>query len=149
MLEVYLMQEEQKKTIKELADLLNELNLTEIEYDVNGVHLRVVGTAGARSASVPTTVAPTTPVENALPSTVKPAKQICSPMVGVAYLTKDENSPAFVKVGDRVSIGQTVCLIEAMKTFNPIKADKAGIITEILIESGSPVEYNQPLFNVE
>ena len=78
----------------------------------------------------------------------KPANPIVSPMVGVVYLSKDPSSPAFVKVGDKVSVGQTVCLVEAMKTFNPIKSDKAGTITDILVESGSPVEYNQPLFNV-
>ena len=143
------MQEEQKKTIKELADLLHELHLTEIEYDAGGVHLRVAG----QTAQPVTTaeIKPQTPMAaNPAPQPmVREQKQICSPMVGVAYLAKDEQSPAFVKVGDRVTVGQTVCLIEAMKTFNPIKADKAGVITEILVESGSPVEYNQPLFNIE
>ena len=143
------MQEEQKKTIKELADLLHELNLTEIEYDAGGVHLRVAG-RGVQPVGVAENRTQTSvPAGPAPQPMVREQKQICSPMVGVAYLTKDEQSPAFVKVGDRVTVGQTVCLIEAMKTFNPIKADKAGVITEILIESGSPVEYNQPLFNIE
>ena len=141
------MQKEQKQTIRELADLLHELNLTEIEYNAEGVHLRVAGNGSARPEPV---VAPAPVAVNPTPSQAETAKnQIRSPMVGVAYLTNDENSPAFVKVGDRVSVGQTVCLIEAMKTFNPIKADKAGVIKAVLIESGSPVEYNQPLFDVE
>lgn len=143
------MQEEQKKTIKELADLLHELNLTEIEYDAGGVHLRVAGRGKQPAADMAPEVKPQEVAAQAPQPMVREEKQIRSPMVGVAYLTKDEQSPAFVKVGDRVTVGQTVCLIEAMKTFNPIKADKAGVITDILIESGSPVEYNQPLFNIE
>ena len=142
------MQEEQKQTIKELAALLKELNLSEIEYDVNGVRVRVAGAGKpAVPAAEPSALVQKTPATQVQEQ--KKTLQICSPMVGVAYLTKDENSPAFVKVGDQISVGQTVCLIEAMKTFNPIKADKAGIIKEILIESGSPVEYNQPLFTLE
>ena len=142
------MEKEQKQTITELAGLLKQLNLSEIEYDVGGAHLRVVGSCGKGipTISAPVQEKPVTP--SADQSEVK-VKQISSPMVGIVYLAKDATSPAFVKVGDRVSVGQTVCLIEAMKTFNPVKSDKAGRITEILVETGSPVEYGQPLFNVE
>lgn len=137
------MQAEQKQAITELAELLHKNNLSEIEYDVDGVHLRVVG---------PRTVT-AQPVEKQEVTSVsvqptETGNYIRSPMVGIAYLEKDQNSAPFVKVGDMVSVGQTVCLIEAMKTFNPIKADKAGQITEILIETGNPVEYNQPLFRI-
>jgi len=142
------MEKEQKQTITELAGLLKQLNLSEIEYDVGGIHLRVVGSCGK---GVPTVTAPAQEAPSAAPVERPTAKasQICSPMVGIVYLAKDATTPAFVKVGDRVSVGQTVCLIEAMKTFNPVKSDKAGRITEILVEAGSPVEYGQPLFNVE
>ena len=135
------MKAEQKQAINELAELLHKNNLSEIEYDVDGVHLRVVG----HRAAEPTVVA--TPVAEKAADT--PAGEyIRSPMVGVAYLSKDQNTPPFVSVGDTVSAGQTVCLIEAMKTFNPIKAEKAGKIMEVLIETGNPVEYNQPLFRI-
>ena len=70
-------------------------------------------------------------------------------MVGVVYLTKDPSAPAFVKVGDTVSVGQVVCLIEAMKTYNPIKSTKSGKIAAVLVESGKPVEFGQPLFEIE
>ena len=135
------MEEEQKQAINELAELLHKNNLSEIEYDVNGVHLRVVGHRGAEPATV---VAEPQRKQSELPA----ANYIRSPMVGIAYLSKDEHSEPFVKVGDTVTAGQTVCLIEAMKTFNPIKAEKSGKITEILIETGNPVEFNQPLFRI-
>ena len=135
------MEEEQKQAINELAELLHKNNLSEIEYDVNGVHLRVVGHRGAEPETV---VAEPQGKQSELPA----ANYIRSPMVGIAYLSKDEHSEPFVKVGDTVTAGQTVCLIEAMKTFNPIKAEKSGKITEILIETGNPVEFNQPLFRI-
>ncbi len=144
------MENEQKQSIKELAELLRENNLSEIEYEANGVRLRVVG---AKTVPEPKPLPPVPAVKEPAPlPTVTEAKKnaaIVSPMVGVVYLAKDPNSPTFVKVGDRVSVGQTVCLVEAMKTFNPIKSDKAGTITAVLVESGSPVEYNQPLFEIE
>ncbi len=146
------MENEQKQAIKELASLLHDNNLSEIEYEANGVYLRVVGPKAAHEVVVPTPApvpAPAVAAPAPAPVEVKKAENyIVSPMVGVVYLSKDPNSPAFVKVGDKVSVGQTVCLVEAMKTFNPIKSTKSGTITEVLVESGSPVEYNQPLFNV-
>ena len=72
-----------------------------------------------------------------------------SPMVGVVYLSSDPNSPNYVKVGDTVSEGDTVCLIEAMKTYNPVKAHKGGRVSKILVESGDPVEYGEPLIVIE
>ena len=138
------MNEEQKQAINELAELLHKNNLSEIEYNVDGIHLRVVDRIGT---------CPVTPTVPAVEIKSEPVPEnkgtyIRSPMVGVAYLSREENAPPFVRVGDTVSVGQTVCLVEAMKTFNPIKADKAGKITEIMIETGSPVEYNQPLFRI-
>ena len=150
------MEQEQKQAITELAELLHKLGLSEIEYEANGVRLRIAGgrpetlmpqvIVPPQQAPVPQSVAPQSPVSLAEP---KKEEYIRSPMVGVAYLSKEENGPTFVKVGDTVSVGQTVCLVEAMKTFNPVKADKAGRIVKILVEAGSPVEYNQPLFVVE
>ena len=74
---------------------------------------------------------------------------VASPMVGVAYLSPEPGQPAFVTLGSRVTQGQTLLLIEAMKTFNQIKAPKAGTVTRILVESGTPVEYGEPLMVVE
>ncbi len=148
------MEKEQKQAIKELAELLHENNLSEIDYEANGVHIRVVGPKQA----VTTVAQPSLPVvatENPVPAVreekpvVKTDNHLVSPMVGIVYLAKDPSSPDFVKVGDTVSVGQTICLIEAMKTFNPIKATKSGKISAVLVESGSPVEYNQPLFSLE
>lgn len=70
-------------------------------------------------------------------------------MVGVVYLSADPNSPDYVKIGSSVEQGDTVCLIEAMKTFNPVKAHRAGKVTKILIASGDPVEYGEPLIVIE
>ena len=150
------MEQEQKQAITELAELLHKLGLSEIEYEANGVRLRIAGSrqetvmpqviVPPQQSPVPQPVAPQPPVSLAEP---KKEEYIRSPMVGVAYLSKEENGPTFVKVGDSVSVGQTVCLVEAMKTFNPVKADKSGRIVKVLVEAGSPVEYNQPLFVVE
>lgn len=145
------MENEQKQDIKELAALLHDNNLSEIEYESNGVYLRVVSHKTISEVVPPAKIPVPTPTKEVLTPVIHEKKEInaiVSPMVGVVYLSKDPASPAFVKVGDKVSVGQTVCLVEAMKTFNPIKSDKAGTITEILVESGSPVEYNQPLFNI-
>ena len=139
------MNEEQKQAINELAELLHKNNLSEIEYNVDGVHLRVVGPAGVRPVVQSVAVAEPAKTE---PSVEEKENYIRSPMVGVAYLAREQSAEPFVKVGDVVSVGQTVCLIEAMKTFNPIKADKTGRVLEIMIETGSPVEYNQPLFRI-
>lgn len=139
------MKQEHKAMIKELADLLQENSLNEIEYAENGVHLRVVRHTPA------TTVAPiATPVAEPKKEEQNEAKNLLiSPMVGVAYLSPSPDAPTYIKVGDTISEGQTICLIEAMKTFNPITATKGGKVKAVLIDSGSPVEYNQPLFELE
>ena len=74
---------------------------------------------------------------------------IKSPMVGVVYLSSNPNSPNYVKVGDSVNEGDTLCLIEAMKTFNPVKAPRAGKVAKILVETGDPIEYGEPLIVIE
>lgn len=139
-----------KQAIKELADLMKTHHLSEIEYEENGIRIRVVS---RREEGVP--VPPIVPAQPVLPETApvqhepKKENQLVSPMVGIVYLSKAPGEPTFVKVGDVVKEGDTVCLIEAMKTFNPIKATKSGKITAVLVETGSPVEYNQPLFTLE
>lgn len=140
--------------VRKLASLMDETGLTEIEYGVEGINIRVskasnyaVAAPAAGSAPAPAAVATPaveTPADAAShPGTVK------SPMVGVVYTSSDPDSPAFVNVGDTVTEGQTLLLIEAMKVFNPILAPKAGRVVQIFVESGSPVEFGEPLVIVE
>lgn len=142
------MEKEQKMAITELADLLHANNLSELEYESNGVYIRVAravdGGMPTIAVSAPAPVAAQTPVV-----AEQPKNFIKSPMVGVLYLSKDPATPPFVRVGDTVKEGQTVCLIEAMKTYNPIKAKQSGRIKAVLVENGTPVEYDQPLFEIE
>ena len=90
------------------------------------------------------------PMNNDISSTDKPTNiiSIDSPMVGIVYITPKPSSPPFIKSGQKVKKGDTVCLIEAMKTFNEIKSDKDGIIKSILVENGEAVEFGQPLFEI-
>lgn len=137
--------------VRKLASLMDETGLTEIEYGTNDINIRVSKAATyaagpAALAAAPAIAAPDaeTPVDVAShPGTVK------SPMVGVVYTSSDPDSPAFVNVGDTVTEGQTLLLIEAMKVFNPILAPKAGRVTQVFVESGSPVEFGEPLVIVE
>lgn len=139
-----------KKAIADLADLLHEHKLTEIEYESGDTRIRV--SSKVEAAAVPAVAAVPAPVAAPTPAAEKPAapaNTVKSPMVGVVYLSADPNSAPFVSVGDLVGPGQTLCLVEAMKTFNPVKAEKAGKIVQILVESGTPVEFNEPLFVLE
>ncbi len=148
------------KIVNKLAEILDKNGLAELEYEtenfrVSLVKSRTTATACPAPVAEPTVVAPApqTPANSApiaedvdvstLPGCVK------SPMVGVVYLSSDPNSANYVKIGDTVSEGDTVCLIEAMKTFNPVKAHQGGRVTKILVESGDPVEFGEPLVVIE
>ena len=135
-------------TIRALAAVLAETGLTEIEISDKDSRIRVV--RGGAVAPAPTVV----PVAVAAPAVAPPPVAadvashpgaVVSPMVGVAYLSPEPGAPAFVTVGQQVSAGQTLLLIEAMKTFNQIKAPKAGTVAAILVQSGAPVEYGEVL----
>jgi acetyl-CoA carboxylase biotin carboxyl carrier protein len=145
------------KLIRELADILRDTELTEIEVERGDLRVRVArqgqpmavvqaAPVAATAFPSPASMAPETPAPmdatdmSAHPGVVK------SPMVGSAYLRSSPDVEPFVKVGDTVKKGDTVLLVEAMKTFNPILADKSGKISEILVEEGQPVEYGEPLF---
>ena len=140
------MDKQAETIIKDLAHLLQETGLSEIDYEKDGLRLRV-----ATHAPAPIQVVPTKPEVEAKSDMVKPDEKhfINSPIVGVVYLSPNPNAPTFVKVGDTVKAGQTLCMVEAMKTFNPVVAEKTGKIKAVLVESGAPVEYQQPLFEVE
>ena len=146
--------------VRELANILADTGLTEIEIEGKDGRIRVVRAApqvmSAPAVTVPVVAAPAAAAAAAAaPAPVvaaDPAKHpgaILSPMVGVAYLSAEPSSPPFVNVGQSVAAGQTVMLIEAMKTFNQIKAHKSGTITRILVTAGHPVEYGEPLMIIE
>ncbi len=142
--------------IRELAQILRETDLTEIELVDKEARLRVVRQAviAAPAATQVTVTAPAAPVAVAAPIAPEAADAdhpgaVTSPMVGVAYLSPEPGAAAFVTVGSKVAQGQTLLLIEAMKTYNQIKASRAGTVTRILVESGTPVEYGEPLMIIE
>jgi acetyl-CoA carboxylase biotin carboxyl carrier protein len=134
--------------IRELAALLTETGLTEIEVEQNGMRLRVaraavqmVSHAGPMGAA-PVAAAPS--AEAAKPSGPA-AGAVPSPMVGTVYVSPEPGKPAFVKVGDTVKEGATLMIIEAMKTMNPILAPHSGVVKEICIKDAQPVEFGQSL----
>jgi acetyl-CoA carboxylase biotin carboxyl carrier protein len=143
--------------IRKLAAILEETNLGEIEMADGERKIRVArptgAAAGAPIAVAPmATAAPVAMVPVAVAATGDSSKHpgaVKSPMVGTAYLSPEPGKPVFVHVGDKVTAGQTLLIIEAMKTFNPIKAPKAGIVAEILIENARPVEFGEVLMIVE
>lgn len=146
--------------VRKLAGLLDETGLTEIEFgSETGWSIRVAkgGTAQPFVAAPTTAAAPATASvaatdPNGSPAPVDIANHpgvVKSPMVGVVYLSPDPDSPPFVNVGDKVAKGDTLLLIEAMKTFNPITAPIAGTVTQILVETGTAVEFGEPLLVIE
>lgn len=153
------------KFISELAKILDKNSLTHLEYETEDCRINLarevagvaatayVPAAAPVSAPVAAPVAPAAPAAQEANSNVtdyaNSADAVKSPMVGVVYLSSDPNSGNYVNVGDSVAAGDTVCLIEAMKTFNPVKAHKGGKVSKILVESGDPVEYGAPLIVIE
>jgi len=140
------MDKQAEDIIKDLAKLLQETGLSEIDYEKDGLRLRVASQPKTQTVPVAQPIIPAEPVVKA---EEKPKNYVNSPIVGVVYLSPNPNAPTFVKVGDTVKAGQTLCMVEAMKTFNPVVAEKAGKIKAILVESGAPVEYQQHLFEME
>jgi acetyl-CoA carboxylase biotin carboxyl carrier protein len=143
--------------IRELAKLLDETGLSEIEIDREGLRVRVARELHVQSVPAP---APVTAVAAAASAQAAPdAKPVAdpaqhpgcvrSPMVGTAYLAPEPGAAAFVEVGSRVSQGQTILIIEAMKTMNHIPAPKAGTVTRILVGNRQPVEFGEPLAIIE
>jgi len=103
----------------------------------------------AAPAAPAAAVAPTVPAVSAQGDAASHPGVVKSPMVGTAYLSPEPGKPVFVNVGDKVAAGQTLLIIEAMKTFNPIKAPKAGVLARVLIENAQPVEFGEPLVVIE
>jgi acetyl-CoA carboxylase biotin carboxyl carrier protein len=131
--------------IRKLAKLLKETGLTEIEFETDGARIRVnAGGTGPAVVAAPVMASAAAPAAAEGPA----AGSVSSPMVGTAYLSPEPNAAAFVKVGDRVTKGQTILIIEAMKVMNPIPAPHAGTVTQILVQDGQPVEFGEPLMVV-
>ena len=139
--------------IRQLAALLKETDLSEIEVETEQVRLRVARQVGGSFVSVAApSAAPAAAVASAAAPVVSDAAHpgaLTSPMVGTTYLSAEPGAAPFVTVGSKVSVGQTVLIIEAMKTMNHIPATKAGTVVKILVEDGHPVEFGEPLIIVE
>lgn len=151
------------RKLKTLIDLVSESGVAELEIREGEDHVRIVNPtrASAAAALQPQTVitaagagapAAAAPVATAAPAPEAPAaekKTINSPMVGTFYRSPSPGAKPFVEVGQKVAAGDTVCIIEAMKLLNEIEAETNGVIREILVENGSPVEFGQPLFVID
>lgn len=142
------------EVIRALADILTETGLSEIEIAEKDQRIRVARNLGGNTVVAPiagTPVAGDAPAQSVQqPQDLsKDPGAVLSPMIGVAYLTPDPSAPPFVMVGQQVQSGQVILLIEAMKTFNQIRAHKTGKITNILVSSGDPVEYGEVLAVIE
>jgi len=148
-------------TIRELAQILRDSDLTEIELVDNDIRVKLVRQISVAPMAMPIAAPIVMPAAGA-PAAVAAAPvaaagvddadhpgAVTSPMVGVAYLSSEPTAAPFVTVGSKVAQGQTLLLIEAMKTYNQIKAPRAGTVTRILVESGTPVEFGEPLMIVE
>ncbi|HEV7411099.1 MAG TPA: acetyl-CoA carboxylase biotin carboxyl carrier protein [Bradyrhizobium sp.] len=138
--------------IRELARLLDETNLTEIEIERAGLRVRVARNISI-AASMAASYQPAAPIAAAGPAPVADIAQhpglVPSPMVGTVYWASEPGAKPFVEVGSKVTAGQTLLIIEAMKTMNQIPSPRAGTVTQILIEDGQPVEFGEPLVIIE
>ena len=150
------------KLVRKLADILKATGLSEIEVEKGELRIRVARElyaapqpmqyAAAPAPMAAPAAAPTTSTLAAAPPSAVPERKgdmIKSPMVGTAYLQAKPGDPAFAKVGDTVHEGQTLLIVEAMKTMNPIAAPRAGVVAEVLITDGQPIEFGQPLIVLE
>ncbi|AQT58882.1 acetyl-CoA carboxylase biotin carboxyl carrier protein [Cellvibrio sp. PSBB023] len=150
------------RKIKKLIELLEESNIGELEIKEGEESVRIARNSGTTqyftapqgfaAPAAPAPAAPTAPVAAAPAAAPAPAVPsghlVKSPMVGTFYRSPSPGSPSFIEVGKHVKAGDVICIIEAMKMMNQIEADKAGVIEAILVEDGSPVEFDQPLVTI-
>jgi len=143
------------RKIKKLIEIIEDSDIAELEISEGEESVRISRlssfaasqiTVAAPPPSSAATVAP--PVADSAPETIT-GHAVKSPMVGTFYRAASPGSPPFVKIGQSVTAGETLCIIEAMKILNQIEADKSGTIKQILVEDAQPVEYDQPLFIIE
>jgi acetyl-CoA carboxylase biotin carboxyl carrier protein len=150
------------RKIKKLIELVEESGISELEITEGEESVRI-HRGGASAQAAPIQYAPqpqlapaAAPVAQAAPAPEAPAAApvasghtMCSPMVGTFYRSSSPGAKSFVEVGQKVNVGDTLCIIEAMKMMNQIESDKAGIIKQILVENQEPVEFDQPMFVIE
>ncbi len=148
------------RKLKKLIDLVEESGIAEIEVTEGEEKVRITRTTAAAApiyaapapAAAAPVAAPAAPAA-AAPAAAPAARDLSnaqkSPMVGTFYRAPGPNAAAFVEVGKQVKVGDTLCIIEAMKLMNEIEAEKSGVVKEILVENGTPVEYGEPLFIIE
>jgi acetyl-CoA carboxylase biotin carboxyl carrier protein len=146
------------RLIRKLADILTDTGLTEIEVEQEGLRIRVARelTAAAQPmtyAVAPAAAAPVAAAPAAPPVAAAPAEPVGeavkSPMVGTVYLQPKPGDEPFIRVGDRVAAGQTLLIVEAMKTMNPIASPRSGVVLRILVDDAQPVEFGEPLVILE
>ena len=145
------------RLVRRLADILNDTGLTEIEVEHGGLRIKVARNVGVAAPAAAAYAAPAPSAQaapGATPAAAPAARTpdgdlVTSPMVGTVYLQPEPGAAPFVRVGDTVSEGQTLLIVEAMKTMNPIPAPRAGRILEILVADGQPVEFGEPLVIIE
>jgi acetyl-CoA carboxylase biotin carboxyl carrier protein len=138
--------------IRELARLLDETGLSEIEFERDGQRVRVARQGQVVAVAPPPRPAAEAPASVAEAAPLDPAKHpgvVTSPMVGTAYVGPEPGARPFVEIGSRVAAGDTLLIVEAMKTMNQIPAPRGGTVIQILIEDGQPVEFGEPLMIVE
>jgi acetyl-CoA carboxylase biotin carboxyl carrier protein len=143
------------KLVRELAELLNDTGLSEIEVEDGDRKIKVsrqmtaVAAAPVAMAAPAPVAAPAAAPAPAPAEAAVPANAVKSPMVGTAYLSPEPGAAPFAAVGDKVSAGDTLLIVEAMKVMNPIVAPNGGTVKSVLVESGQPVEFDQPLMVIE
>lgn len=147
---------QEQQLIRELAELLDETGLTEIEIEKSGLKVRVAKNVTVSAAPVavgPAVAAPAAdPAAGAAPAADDAHNHpgaVKAPMVGTAYRSPEPSAPAYIDVGSKVSVGDTLLIVEAMKTMNQIPSPKSGTVTAILFENGQPVEFGEPLVIIE
>ena len=145
---------DEQRLIRQLAELLNDTGLSEIEIEKSGLKVRVARTLNVQStfAAPAGGAGPAAPAAPPAHAPAQPAKHpgaVKSPMVGTAYRSPEPGAPTFIEVGSQVTQGDTLFIIEAMKTMNQIPAPHSGKVTAILIENGQPVEFGEPLVIIE
>ncbi len=146
---------DERELVRDLAALLDETNLSEIEIERAGLRVRVarnISMAAAVPAQFHAAPAPQAAAASAAAATVDIAKHpgmVPSPMVGTAYLASEPGARPFIDIGSKVKVGDTLIIVEAMKTMNQIPSTRAGTVTQILVEDGQPVEFGEPLVIIE
>jgi acetyl-CoA carboxylase biotin carboxyl carrier protein len=136
--------------VRQLADILNETDLTEVEVERGDLRIRVAREVTVNAAPVQYAAAPAPAAAPAAPAAAAPAAMPSDPAtIATAYLQASPEAPPFVQPGDKVKKGQTLLIVEAMKTMNPIQAPRDGVVAEILVGDAQPVEFGEPLVLLE